>query len=80
MAAIQPMQGVVRPILGTADDCFGSLFPIDRRLSAYGTQQNQLHQHNLVTESWKLSVANHRQTVMRSERVEFACAMRIRGL
>ena len=48
---------------------FGSLFPVDRLLAAYGTHQSELHQHDLVTEPWKPPVANPLQTAMQCARV-----------
>ena len=58
----------------------GSLLAVERLLSAYGAHQSEFHQHNLVTEPWKLPVANHLQTVMQCVRVAVACAVRIHGL
>jgi len=46
----------------------------------FGTHQYDLQQHDQLTESWKWPVTNHRQTVMRGDRVDVACAVRILGL
>jgi hypothetical protein len=58
---------------------FESILTVRRPLWASGEHQNEFHEHHLVTESWKLPVANHRQTIMRCDRVDVACAVRILG-
>ena len=57
-----------------------SLFTVDRLLSVQVTHQNEFHQHHLVVEPLNLTVAPHSWRVMRYDRVDVACAVRILGL
>jgi len=57
----------------------GSFFTAGRLLAAYVTDRNELDQHNLVAESGRLPVATHPEPVMRFDRVDVACAVRILG-
>ena len=60
--------------------CFGSLFPFERLLSAFGTHQYEFHQHEWVTEPSSLPVAHDRRKFVRFDRVDVACSVRVPGL